>query len=154
MSNKIHLHFKKLVAESCIQVLTNRMELAGKAMNDAQEAANGEEKSSTGDKYETSRAMGHADRELYAKQMLEARNDLEHMRLLNLEKSDYIKAGSLFEVNEKLYFIGPGLGRINVEGSEVMVISKKAPIFSVFLNRKSGEELDWNGSKWEIGEVI
>jgi hypothetical protein len=44
--------------ESRAAVLTQRINTAQAAMDRAQEAANSEEKSSSGDKYETGRAMG------------------------------------------------------------------------------------------------
>jgi hypothetical protein len=38
-------------------------------MESAQQSANSEEKSSAGDKYETSRAMGHLEKDMHARQL-------------------------------------------------------------------------------------
>ena len=44
--------------------LNQRIQNSLSAMQAAQESANGDSKSSAGDKYETTRAMGHLDREV------------------------------------------------------------------------------------------
>ena len=53
--------------------LDQRMQTSLDAMNAAQESANGESKSSAGDKYETSRAMGHLDRDMHARMYQQTR---------------------------------------------------------------------------------
>jgi hypothetical protein len=55
--------------------LEERMQAAWGAMQAAQASANEESKSSAGDKYETARAMGQLDRDMYARQYEQARQE-------------------------------------------------------------------------------
>ena len=73
---------------------------------------------------------------------------------INLETADKIRGGSLVEVNDNLYFIATGIGKITIDGYEVMVISKEAPISQVLMNKKAGDEFSWNGNQWKIGKVV
>ena len=74
---------KKELFEHCKNMLLQRIADGEKAMLDAQEAANSEEKSSMGDKYETGRAMSQLARDMSAKQVFENKQELGF--LLKLE---------------------------------------------------------------------
>ena len=62
---------QRLVAE-CKRYVASRIETANQAMINAQKAANEEDKSSVGDKYETGRAMMQIERDKAAQQLDEA----------------------------------------------------------------------------------
>jgi len=143
-------NFKEILLETCKKIILEKAENANKAMQDAQAAANGEEKSSAGDKYETSRAMGHRDRDMYARQLVDFKNELTKLEKINLEFSKSIKLGSLIEVNENYYFIATGIGKVIIENIEVMVISKDAPISQLLLSKKQGDHFIWNDKGLKI----
>lgn len=48
--------------------IEERITITKLAIANAQEAANSQDKSSAGDKYETGRAMGHLEKDMYARQ--------------------------------------------------------------------------------------
>ena len=146
--------FKEQLLQACKKIIQERIENANHAMNAAQEAANGEDKSSAGDKYETSRAMGHRDRDMYARQLVEAKNEWQKLDKINLEPSSLIKAGSLIEVNEILYFIASGIGKLEINGQVVMVISKESPIANLMVNKKINDNFSFNGKLLKITSLI
>ena len=146
--------FKYQLFEACKKVITERINTAKHAMDEAQLAANGEEKSSAGDKYETSRAMGHRDRDMYARQLLEAQNEFQKIERLTLEPSDFIKTGSLLLANETLYFILTGIGKLEIKAKTVMVVSKESPIAKVMLGKRENEGFVFNEKQWQIKELI
>lgn len=146
--------FKEQLLQACKKIIQERIENSNHAMNAAQEAANGEDKSSAGDKYETSRAMGHRDRDMYARQLVEAKNEWQKLDKINLEPSSVIKAGSLIEVNEILYFIASGIGKLEINGQVVMVISKESPIANLMVNKKINDNFSFNGKLWKITSLI
>src|SRR5690242_2665260 len=101
--NKI---FKEQLFSACRQLLEQRIDAFRTAMQAAQNAANSEDKSSAGDKYETSRAMGQLDRDMNAKQLAEAQAELNALQKIRIETiSDKIIAGSFVETNNGNYFI-------------------------------------------------
>ena len=115
MTNSEKIKFKELLKKECGFLLKNRSINSNSAMQDSQESANNQEKSSAGDKYETSRAMGQIDRDMYAYQLLEAEKDLNIITNLEIDKiNQVIKPGSVFEINSQLIFVAIGLGKILV----------------------------------------
>ena len=150
----LNIEFKKRVLDLCLQMLRERIQNAEKAMNEAQLAANGEEKSSAGDKYETSRAMGHRDRDMYARQFVEAKNELLKVEKLNLEPLGFVKTGSIMEANDMLYFVATGIGKVEIDQKTVMVISKESPIAAAMMGKKLKDSFQFNGKTWTITELI
>ncbi len=148
------LDFKKQLFESCKHVLNERIANARHAMDEAQIAANGEEKSSAGDKFETSRAMGQRDRDMYARQLIEAQNELFKIERLLLESVDFVKIGSLLVADDTIYFILSGIGKLVLKKKTVMVISKEAPIALAMLGKHVNEEFVFNQKHWKITELI
>ena len=147
------MEFKADLYKACQEVILLRIETAKHAMNAAQNAANGEEKSSAGDKYETGRAMGHRDRDMYARQLLEANAEWHKLEGINLTPVPFIKAGSLVEANGMHYFIAVAIGKIELNDALVMVISRESPIAKAMLGKTLNDEFDFNGKNWKINKI-
>ena len=122
------LAFKKSLKAECIQLIEQRIKNAKVAIDNAQEAANSNDKSTAGDKYETSRAMGQLDSDMNAKQLFEAEQELVALEKIDVSMAtDEIKVGSVFEMSGLLFFIAIGLGPVKIEDKRVMVVSSKSP---------------------------
>src|SRR5688500_18606671 len=107
---KTHLH------NSCLELLSKRIEIARKAMEDAQEAANSEEKSTACDKDDTSRAMSQNLRDMHAKQLHEALNDPAILQQINpVLLFNEVRQGSVVRTNSGNYFISVSSGKISVD---------------------------------------
>lgn len=140
--------------EVCKIILQTRVNNAEQAMKAAQEAANGEEKSSAGDKYETSRAMGHRDRDMYARQMVEAGNELNRIARINLETYKVIKTGSLVCTKSAMYFILTGIGKLIHQQHEVMVLSPLSPLARLIIGKSVGDTFVFNQVNHEILNIV
>ena len=151
--NKVKL--KEILKAECIRLLEERINEAGKAMLSAQEAANSEGKSSAGDKYETSRAMGQQDRDMNARQLEQARKDLVYVQSLNVSRtSKSIEVGSLVYCKEGIFFLAAGLGSMDVDNDHIHIISPAAPLANLLLHKNAGEKISMNGKLFEIVEVV
>ena len=71
------LDLKKGLYTEVSRLLTEKIRVAETAMQAAQASANEETKSSAGDKYETGRAMAQNDRDMYARQFLQLKQELQ-----------------------------------------------------------------------------
>ena len=124
-------------------------------MTTAQESANNEDKSSAGDKYETSRAMGHLERDMNAKQLLMAQQELESLLKLPVASHNtMIIPSSLVSTNHGLYFIGAGLGKLEIDGITVTVLSPKAPMAVALLGHRINDEITFNNRKFEVMDIF
>lgn len=145
---------KKTLFEACKNMLLQRIADGEKAMLDAQEAANSEEKSSMGDKYETGRAMSQLARDMSAKQVFENKQELANLLKLENTKTDKtIVQGSVVMANGKVFYIAVGLGVIDFNGMQVTVLSPKAPLAQLMLGKKAGDVFELNKKQFAIEQI-
>ena len=147
-----HESIKLEIYKQCKRKLEERILNFETAMKNAQESSNSEDKSSAGDKYETSRAMGQLDRDMNAKQLVEAQTEYASFMKINIEvMSEHIITGSMVETNNGLYFIAAGAGIIEINSSvKVIVLSPKSPLAGVLLGKTIGEKFTFNQKDFKI----
>ncbi len=155
MTNSEKIKFKELLKKECGFVLKKRSINSNSAMQDSQESANNQEKSSAGDKYETSRAMGQIDRDMHAYQLLETEKDMNIITNLEIDKiNQVIKPGSVFEINSQLIFVAIGLGTILVNNISVLVISYKSPLYEQLKFKSVGDLVFFKNEKHQIETIF
>ena len=131
--------------------LDKRMQTSLDAMNAAQESANGESKSSAGDKYETSRAMGQLDRDMHARmyqQTLEERKLVERID----ESLIYNKGalGAFLKTTMGDFFLSVSIGNIKIDEKPIMIISPQSPIGALLMGKIVGDKFSFRGKEAEI----
>jgi hypothetical protein len=105
---------KKALIEYMKELLDERMQVAWKAMEAAQDSANDQSKSSAGDKYETARSMGQLDRNMHARQYEQVRQ--ERVVLEKIGESESLSrgaVGALLETSAGWFFISVSLGAVS-----------------------------------------
>src|SRR5688500_6564845 len=128
LTNEQKLAYKQQLKDACINVLEDRIKNIEEAMRDAQEGANNEEKSSAGDKHETSRAMHHLNKEMKARWFEAANKELSALHTLIVSALLVIVAiGTVVVTRQHVYFVAAGLGRITIGGQKITFLSPLAP---------------------------
>jgi transcription elongation GreA/GreB family factor len=150
LNNQLKQHLYAL----CLDTLNTRIEAAKKAMEEAQDAANEEGKSSMGDKYETSRSMGQIARNMNAKQLQEALKDLATLQLLNPQTVQAtVVAGSIVITTSGNYYIAVSAGTLKTNEQTWVALSAATPLAQALLNKKAGSYYEFRGKKEKIIEV-
>ncbi|OQP50488.1 hypothetical protein A4H97_01200 [Niastella yeongjuensis] len=141
----------KLAAQ---QLIEQRITAAKTLINNAQEAANSEEKSSVGDKYETARAMGQLESEMHSKQLAQ---QVKELALLHEVKTDVVyqfaTMGACIECADLTFFIAAGLGKQTINGKLIVFLSPQAPLAKLLQNKKAGESFVFSGKETLIESV-
>jgi transcription elongation GreA/GreB family factor len=146
---------KQQLVTHCIDAQLKRVEHAKKAMDEAQQSANNEGRSTAGDKYDTARAMSQNVRDMNAKQMQEALKDLASLQQINAAvMSIDVRMGSVVKTDAGNYFISVSIGSIPVEGQVYIAISPLAPLAQAMLHKKKGESFNFRGKQSVITEVL
>lgn len=131
------------------------MQDAKASMEAVQEAANNETKSSAGDKYETGRAMMQQEQDKAAAQLMEA---LKLKKVLDQLKTDkehrQVQAGSLIFTNLGNFYIAASLGQLSLDGVAYMAISPVSPLAQQLLGLQTGGELNFNGRKFKVEQLL
>ena len=143
--------FKQAVYTTCIQTLEQRIQDLIASIKDAEEAAQEETKSSMGDKYENGREMAKLEiekREEALKNLMSVKSDFE--RLNPNTVMNHVDKGSLLITNRAIFYIAGSLGKIEVDGKPVMVISRQAPIFSALQGFENNTSINFNGVQYNL----
>lgn len=155
MTDLEKIAFKEKLRSQCIALIEERMQLAAEAMQQAQDAANAEEKSSAGDKYETGRAMNHIQKDLHARQLAENRKELEALLAIDCSQvRTTAGAGAIVIAGDVRFFIAAGLGAISFEGEKILAISPQAPLARIMNNKKAADTILFNRQEKQITEVF
>lgn len=146
---------KNDILNHCKSLLAQRIENAEKAMNNAQESTISEDKSSAGDKFETSRAMGHMNKEMYAKQLVLLKQELAIINQIKLQNQyNKVVLGALVITNQNTIFIATGLGKIVVDKQEIMAISPHSPLGKLLALKMVGNTYTLNNQHFEILSIL
>ncbi len=145
---------RALLIHECDQYVQQRIDNAQQAMSDAQAAANHEEKSSAGDKYETGRAMAQIARDQAALQLMEAqklKSAVERIRSVNL--SDRVGPGSLVQAGAHHFFLSIPAGKLTVGGKDFLFLSPASPLGSQLVGKKQGDTISIMGKQETIHSI-
>ena len=149
------LAWKHALKQACLNLLHIRIANIEQAMLEARESANSEEKSSAGDKYETSRAMGHLAQEMQSKQLEDAKQELDLINRLNTTTL-YTSAatGAVVICNNFIFYLSLGLGTTEFEGHKITLLSPKAPIANLLNKKSKGDSFIFNNKPIQILDVF
>jgi hypothetical protein len=154
MTDRERLAFKHRLKQWGLDLIGQRIATANEAMTQAQEAANSEEKSSAGDKYETGRAMGHLQKDMYARALAESVKELASLSAIPIEPlCDKGGPGAFMLADGIAFFIGAGLGKHTVDGQTVVFLSPLAPLAGQLRGKKTGDQILFNKTMVTIREV-
>ncbi len=143
----------KLLAR-CFEYVEQRIETSKQAMKYAQESANTEEKSSAGDKYETSRAMAQIERDKAAHQLEEALKLKSILIQINPEfKNSKVNLGSLVIAESIRFYMAISVGKITIDGRDYLIVAVASPIGQLLLNLKVGDQFTFNKQMHVIEEI-
>lgn len=125
------------------------------AIKATNEAANNETKSSAGDKHETARAMMQLEQEKLNKQLKEINDQQEELLKINTSSiHTQVTKGSLVKTEQALIFIATGIGKLQINGMTVFVVSEQSPLGIALKHRKLKETAELNGVKYQIMDII
>ena len=146
--------FKNSLKQFCRHTIEQRIAAAKEIIQNVQDAANNEEKSSAGDKYETGRAMGHLQKDMHTRQLAEYIKELADLHGVNTGVVyDSANAGAFIETNVASFFIAAGLGKQRIEEKIIYFLSPHAPLSGVLLNKKKGDNFPFNKLNVIITEI-
>lgn len=138
----------------CYRYVELRIATAKQSMDNAQQSANEESKSSAGDKYETGRAMMQIERDKAAHQLAEAiklKNVLD--QISSESHVGKIVLGSLVVTSTKKIFVSIGIGKLNFAGEDFLVVAPTSPLGLALMGLKTGDQITFNKEVVTIVEI-
>jgi len=147
--------FKNRLKRWALDLIGQRIAAAREAIDQAQQSANSEEKSSAGDKYETGRAMGHLQKDMHSRQLAESIKELAELHAIQTNVLYPVAtAGAFIRTGNTAFFIAAGLGKQQPEGHTIYFLSPQAPLARTLQNKKTGDLFQFNGASVAIREIF
>ncbi len=138
----------------CLAYVNQRIDTARQALNEAQESANSEEKSSAGDKYETGRAMAHLEREKALGQLNEGLKLKASLEKVSIENTDEeVRLGSIVFTNTTNFYLTISAGKLLSGGVEFIALAPASPLGALLMGRKKGDQFVFNNQTWLIKDI-
>ena len=147
---------KKRLFKLCKEYVDQRIATAKNAMDVAQIAASEESKTSMGDKYETSKALLHIEKDKAAGQLSEA---IKLDRVLNeiqtiTSDNEQVDLGNLVLTTNGNFYISISLGKFTILNTEYFAISLVSPVGQLLYGLKVGDEMIFNKKATKIVEIL
>ncbi len=139
----------------CLELLNEKIKESREVIEEIQQAANQETKSSAGDKYETGRAMLQQEQDKYGRQLMEALKQKGVFDQLKPEAElNKVQPGCLVFTSGGSFYVAASLGSVRLDSTEYVVISSAAPLYKHLSGMQEGEEATFNGRKFRIEAVV
>ena len=149
------IEFKQQIYEACLKILENKSLVLNAALDSLTDELKNDTKSSMGDKHETSRAMNQLEQEKVSNQLSEFNKQISSLQQLNINfKNSIIVNGSLIKSDKGLVFIAVGLGKVEIDDYEVIVISAQSPLGTLFLGKSLHDQVAVGVNNYTVLELI
>ena len=124
MTDAEKIAFKNRLKQWASQLIEQRIQSARVAISSAEDSANQEEqKSSVGDKYETTRARDQLEKDMYNRHLAENIKELAALLAIDTQMiCPKVMAGAFVRGKEKSFFIAAGLGKQEIDGKTILFL--------------------------------
>ena len=138
----------------CQQYVADRIDRFSSAIESAQNDANNETKSSSGDKHETGRAMAQLETENNSKHLIQAQKLKIALGQINPGvSSNQAEPGALVVTDNGNFFIAISAGKIDVQGNTIHLISLASPLGQILSGKRENESFQINGKTFKIHQI-
>ncbi len=146
---------KAKLYDFCVTAIEEKLSVINSVLDNAQDSANHETKSTAGDKHDTARAMAHLESEKNAKQLSEINKLKKVLPYLKSHNNKGIaELGSLIKPTTGNYYLSLSLGRANIDSASFFLISAVTPIGKLLTGKKMGDIIKFNGKTIKIKEIL
>lgn len=149
------ISLKNKAVKQILSIVNNRIQEIESEIKETNDSKKNESKSSAGDKYETSREMIQQvlnNLESQLAKYIQMKNELDSINFS--EGTDSIKSGSLIKTDTSYFLIAIAIGKINIDNTDIYIISMNSPIGNVLKGKKKNDVLNFQNRKIEILEII
>ena len=144
-------NIKELICDELIFIQKQKIKSLELLINSTKESRDTANKSSAGDKHETSRAKIQTEIDNFSRQLNLAINNLHVIEQLdNSKKYNLVTQGSLITTDNGIFFISIGIGKLEIKSNNYFIISLLSPIGSVMKGLSKNEIFLFRGIKYSI----
>jgi hypothetical protein len=145
---------KQQIHQACAHLLQERISTALDALQDLDDTESNETKSSAGDKFETAREMIQQERMRHQNLLIEARKmEKSLMQLDPFIQHETGALGSLIETQTHTFYLGIGLGAVQVNEKMIMALSIQSPMGTLLVGTKVGDIVQHQQNRYTVLQI-
>lgn len=145
--------WKGKLQSSALAVVQEKMDDLNSQLAALQEASRSETKSSAGDKYETGRESINQSRNMLEKQWVLVKQWDGLLRKIGNKPQTEVCEGALIELNLGWIWVAVSLGKLELEGREIQLVSVNSPLIQSLIGKKRGDMSNFRGQEIKILDV-
>ena len=147
-------NIKELICDELIFVQKKKIKSLELLINSTKESRDTANKSSAGDKHETSRAKIQTEIDNYSRQLDLSLNNLHIVEQIdNSKKYNLVTQGSIVTTDNGIFFISIGIGKLEIRSNNFFIISLLSPIGSAMKGLSKNEKFTFRGIKYSIKNI-
>jgi len=147
------LKIKKELIDKCFEMQQKNAMTVETAMKDAQHSAN--DYGSPEDRYDSFRGQMLTKRDMYAKKLHKALNDIKALNRISVDKeNNSVEFGSVVVTDKQKMFIAIAVGKVRINGDSYFAISPNVPVFKAMNGLKKGDKFHINGNEFTIEDIF
>lgn len=147
-------NIKELICNELLFSQKQKIKSLELLINSTTESRDTANKSSAGDKHETSRAKIQTEIDNYSRQLDLALNNLHIIEKVKSSKNNNVATqGSLITTNKGVFFIAIGIGKLQIRSNNYFIISLLSPIGSAMKGLSKNEKFTFRGIKYSIKNI-
>ena len=144
---------KNEVIARCAEVISAKKQTLLQALELLEDSLLTETKSSAGDKHETGRARVQEEQRKLLGMLNEFLEMEKTVRQLEKSASESFQQSKLVSTDKGLFFLGLSLGRVEVKGATVFVISSVSPLGAELSKRRPGEIFGFRDVNYKVLDI-
>lgn len=150
---KADIVLKEKLLARCIELKEESEANTLAAMNDAQQSAN--EYGPPKDRYDSFRAQLMRKRDMLAQQLAAVEEELRFLRQFKQGSvSTKVELGALVVLESQILYILAGIGKIEIEGKTVYVVSPVVPLVTAMNGLRKGDSFQFRGTTMKIVDIF
>jgi hypothetical protein len=149
------MQLKEKIYTACLQLVNKKIQTLQTTLQELGEGALSDGKSSAGDKHETARAMMQLEQEKISKQLDELIAQKNVLQKIDATlKSTQIIKGSLVKTNKGYLFLSVALGKLTIDGVDVIILSPQSPLGIKLMGLQAKSSVEINTVTYLVEEVF
>ncbi len=144
---------KKLLLKQCEAALAAKRKVLTESLSQIEESLLNETKSTAGDKHETGRAHMQIEQAKLQGMLADLKEQENQLQRISGLPQHLVNTGSVVETNHGEFFFAIALGKLNVAGKEIYVLSPNSPLGKQMQGKKAGDLLRVNNIDYNILSV-
>ena len=145
---------KQQIHSHCLQIVNDKIRLLQQVLADLKESGANETKSTAGDKHETALAMLQIEQANTRSQLQDVVDKKAVLDKINPALVPIkVVQGSLVKTDKGYLYLAIALGRVNLDGLTITVLSPQSPLGSKLMGLSTGDSVEMNGTSYTIATI-